>query len=29
LSLWLRLLGLYDAVFLVASLWIFEPLLLD
>lgn len=29
LTLWLRILGLYDLVFLVASLWIFEPLLLD
>ncbi|MEQ8274524.1 MAG: heme exporter protein CcmB [Deltaproteobacteria bacterium] len=29
LKVYLRVLGLYDAVFLVANLWIFEPLLMD
>lgn len=29
MSVYLRVLGLYDVVFLVANLWIFEPLLMD
>lgn len=29
MMIWLRLLGVYDMVFLVAGLWIFEPLLMD
>lgn len=29
LQIYLRVLGLYDVVFLVANLWIFEPLLMD
>jgi heme exporter protein B len=28
-GLWLRILGLYDLVFGVAALWVFEPLLMD
>ena len=28
-SVWVRLLALFDVVFLVASLWIFEPLVTD
>lgn len=29
LGIYIRVLGLYDVVFLVANLWIFEPLLMD
>lgn len=29
LATWLRLLGVFDVVFVVAALWIFEPLLMD
>lgn len=29
LATWLRVLGAFDVVFLIVSLWIFEPLLLD
>lgn len=29
LMIWIRVLGVFDVVFLIVSLWIFEPLILD